>query len=288
MTATLHVDEVNEKVRRSVAKSGSVPSLAEIQEVFQKAVLTGDENILRHICDSSRTDRQVLLGVYKNAYILRLIEVVRGDHPLLAAYLGDDAFEELVRTYIANHPSRTPNARWVAGELPEFLKTQAPYCEHPEVHDLACLEFALNMAFDAVDDPVVDLAALAGFSPETWGALAFVPHPSVQRLDLVSNAAEIWLALKSEEVPPVAELNGELDRIIVWRDGVVPKLRQLADEEAMMWDEAAKGVSFGALCELCAVFDDPGSAPLRAAGYLNNWLGTGMLTRAAMIKQQEC
>ncbi len=288
MTAALQLDEANEEVHRADAKPGQAPSLAEIQAIFQQAVLSQDVSLLSFICDSSRTDRQVLLGVYQNAYILRLVEVVRGDHPMLAAYLGDEVFDEMVRAYVAKHPSRTPNARWVACRLPDFLKTQSPYREHAEVHELARLEFSLNMAFDAVDAAVIDLGNLAVFAPETWGALTFVPHPSAQRLDLVSNAAEIWLALKSEEAPPDAELSGSVDephRLIVWRDGVVPKFRELKAEEAMMWDEAVKGMSFGTLCELCAVFDDPETAPLRAAGYLNSWLGTGMLSGATLTGQ---
>lgn len=284
MTATAFLGEVEQSSSNSLEQRGEAPTLAEIQAIFQQAVLTQDTSILEHICDSSRTGRNVLLGVYQNAYFLRLVEVVRSDHPLLASYLGDEAFDDMARAYIAQHPSRTPNARWVANGLPEFLETVPPYSEHPEIHELAQLEFALNIAFDASDEPVIDLASLGSFPPESWGALQFVPHPSAQRIDFASNAADIWLALKSDEEPPQVTKGETTDRLIAWREGVMPKFRRLSAEEAMMWDEAAKGAAFGALCELCAVFDDPDNAPLRAASYLNSWLSSGMLSEAALCE----
>ena len=33
--------------------------------------------------------------------------------------------------------------------------------------------------------------------------------------------------------------------------------RELPAEEAMMWDEAAKGIPFGVLCSMLATYDDP-------------------------------
>jgi hypothetical protein len=59
-------------------------------------------------------------------------------------------------------------------------------------------------------------------------------------------------------------------------------VRALSPEEAMMWDEAAKGVPFGRLCELAAVYDDPDTAPLRAAQHLKGWIGSGALSAASL------
>jgi hypothetical protein len=47
----------------------------------------------------------------------------------------------------------------------------------------------------------------------------------------------------------------------------------------MMWVEAGKGVRFADLCTMLAVYNDPRSAPARAAGFLKTWLDAGLLTR---------
>jgi len=98
-------------------------SLKELQDRFQRALLEGDDGILALIPNSPKETRENLLDVYRNAYVLRLIEFVEHDHECLHAYLGDEGFDTMARAYIEAHPSDQPNARWFARHLPES------YCE---------------------------------------------------------------------------------------------------------------------------------------------------------------
>jgi hypothetical protein len=144
------------------------------------------------------------------------------------------------------------------------------------------LERALNDAFDAADGPVLKLEALAAVAPEDWSALRFRAHPSAARIDLCTNAADIWIALKDERTPPAAtqSSSGSPARLIVWRQDLIPKFRDMPDEEAMMWDEAAAGAPFGVICEMLSFRADPGSAPLRAATLLQGWIACGLIGEA--------
>jgi hypothetical protein len=252
--------------------------LARQQSEFQRAILTGGDSILAEIPDSPREKRETLFGVYRYAYSSRLVEAMRNDHKLLHIYLGDEMFDEMGHAYVAANPSQSANLRWFSGQLPEFLKSVAPYSKHPVLSDLAALEKALNDAFDAKEAPVVGLADMAGFAPEAWVGLTFKPHPSAQRLDLSTNAAAVWLALKADEDPPKPVLLEEPGRLLVWRQDVTPMFHQLSAEEAMMWDEAATGIPFGVLCSMLATYDDPDGAAARGAGYLHGWVTAGLLT----------
>ncbi len=248
--------------------------------MFQEAILKGGDDILKLIPPNAHTNAQVLFGVYRNAYVGRLVEIIGADHPLTAMYLGDDAFGDLARSYVAAHPSTTQNARWVSRHLTEFARQTPRFAPHRQVGDLIAIEAALNTAFDAADAEPVTIATLQQTPPEQWDMLVFTPHPSAQRLTLSSNALDLWLALKEDaEVPEAAEGSGEL---LVWRQDASPMLRPLSAEEAMMWTEAAKGVRFGVLCEMLATFDDPDNAALRAAQYLQGWLLSGALAGAAV------
>jgi hypothetical protein len=256
------------------------PSLSELQGMFQEAILKGGDDILKLIPPNSHTNAQVLFGVYRNAYVGRLVEIIGADHPLTAMYLGDDAFGDLARSYVAAHPSTTQNARWVSRHLTEFARQTPRFAPHRQVGDLIAIEAALNTAFDAADAEPVTIAALQQTPPEQWDMLVFTPHPSAQKLTLSSNALDLWLALKDDaEVPEAEEGSVEL---LVWRQEASPMLRPLGAEEAMMWTEAAKGVRFGVLCEMLATFDDPDNAALRAAQYLQGWLLSGALAGAAV------
>lgn len=247
------------------------------QAEFQRGILSGDDAVLAEILDSPREKRETLFGVYRYAYGSRLVEAVRNDHELLHLYLGDEMFDEMGHAYVRAHTSEHPNLRWYSRGLPDFLRSAEPYSDHPALSDLASLERALNDAFDARDDAVVELADMAGFAPEAWSGLRFRPHPTATRLDLATNAAAIWLALKNDETPPEAAALEEPARLLIWRQDATPMFRELSGEEAMMWDEAVNGISFGVLCEMLATYDDPDGAAGRGAGYLHGWISSGLL-----------
>lgn len=258
--------------------------LADLQALFQRAILEGDNDILKAIPNSPRENNETLFGVYRNAYVLRLIEILQGDFTQLHAYLGDDDFEKIARAYIAAHPSRVRSARWFGAQLSEFLRATKPFDRRPVLADLAALEIALNTAFDAADAPVVAMAELASVAPDDWANLVFTPHPSVQRIELLTNAAAIWIAMVGEEPVPRAVKSKNGVKVLVWRQDAMPKFRVLKDEETMMWTEAAKGVRFSVLCELAAAFDDPDTAAMRAATYLSSWVQSANLSSAKVAK----
>jgi len=201
------------------------------QADFQRGILAGDDSVLAEILDSPKEKRETLFGVYRYAYGSRLIEALRNDHELLHAYLGDEMFDEMGHAYVKARPSENPNMRWFSQGLPDFLRSCAPYSDHPVLADLAALEKALNDAFDGRDGAVLTLADVAAFEPEIWKDLTFTAHPTAARLDLVTNAPAIWRALKADETPPDAAMLDEPTRILVWRQDNTPLFRELPPEK---------------------------------------------------------
>jgi len=252
-------------------------SLQELQDTFQRGILAGDDAILAEVNDSAKEQRKVLFGVYRNAYVARLAEILDDDYEQLHAYLGDQGFAMLVKAYIAANPSNQRSARWFGRHLPTFVRESETYAKHPEVAELAQLEKALADAFDGPDAEPLGIDALVALAPEAWPRLVFRPHPAAIRLTFKTNAADIWSALKSETAPPKPKHLLEPQAIVVWRQEFMARFRPLSPEEAMMWDEAAKGVRFGVLCEMVATFAGEDEAELRAATYLKNWIDMGML-----------
>ncbi len=256
-------------------------TLAELQDLFQRAVMDGDDAILAGIPGNGRTTSDVLLGVYRYAYRARLTEILAADHPHLKRLMGADAFKALADVYITAHPSDTPNVRWFSRKLPNFLKETEPFSKRKELAEIAELEHSLALAFDAADQTHLTLEALQSIAPEAWADLQFESHPSVARLNFNTNAYASWLALENDRDPPATIALDRPQRLLVWRKGLSARVRDLTDEEAMMWDEAMRGVAFGRLCELLATFDDPETAPMRAAQYLQSWIAAGLLVAHA-------
>jgi hypothetical protein len=256
--------------------------LKDFQDRFQRAILNGDDAILSDIPDGPRETKTNLLGIYRDAYVLRLIEVVGNDHELLKRYVGEEQFGDMARAYIESCPSNHPNARWFAHRLPEFLRTRDPYAGRPVLAELAALERALNDAFDGADAPVLSMADLGSIPAEIWARLSFVRHPTASRLDVATNVGAIWTALKAGEEPPPPAPCDDGGRILVWRYATTAMFRALNAEEAMAWDEMGRGKRFGDLCQMLAIFDDPPSASARAAGILKTWLDAGALSEVVL------
>lgn len=264
----------------TVTRHVAALSLSDIQDRLQRAILDGDDAILELICDNSRTSRGTLFGVYRNAYAWRLVAVLANEYPLLRKYVGDADFEKVARRFIAAHPSRSQNARWFGAKLPTFLLAEPAQLEMIE---LAAIEKAISVAFDATDAPVIGVADLVQFPADVWGQLRFKLHPSVEVLDLASNALAIWTALKDDEALPEVPDTPVARCVVVWRQDATPRVREMGAEERMMWIEAGRGTRFDALCEMTATFDDPDTAATRAAGYLQGWLLSEMLTSVSSV-----
>ncbi|MCC7253642.1 DNA-binding domain-containing protein [Hyphomicrobium sp.] len=261
----------------------SPPTLREIEAQLQAAILTGDDTVLAALADGAHASRDTLLGVYRQAYTARLIEVLMSDYPLLRSYVGDVVFRELAHSFIAAHPSRSQNVRWFGTPFPEFLKEQGSAAKHPALAEIAAIERSVSDAFDCIDAPVLGFDDLAAYPPEEWARLTFSLHPSVTFMPAATNAFHIWKALNEQETPPRGVCLPIPEHVVVWRYGATPKVRLMMEEEAMIGREARRGASFGTLCEMLAIYADPDSAPARAAGYLQAWLTNEMLTSAKVV-----
>ncbi len=248
------------------------PSLADIQSNFKSAILHGDKKFEAHIAKPARGTKAMALGIYQDAYKMRLTDFLSNDYELLREYLGDTQFAEMALTYIAKHPSQHPNARWFSKHLANFLLSYSPFEHHPEIQELAALELALNSAFDAPEAEALNLTQLATLNPEIFSALKLQMHLSSSRLTFKQNTTSIWSALKCETHPPKPHMLDTDQQILVWRQGVDSRFRLLGDEEAMAFDVCKDGASFSTMCEMLAFREFPETAAERAAGYLRGWI----------------
>lgn len=261
------------------------PSLHELQAQMQAAILGDSDAILASIDDGAHAPRHTLLGVYRHAYMARLVEVLGNEYPFVRRYVGEDEFAKLARAFVTAHPSRTQNARWVGKAFPEYLEHHHTTAPRTEIAELASIERAVSDAFDSADAVALGFDDLAAFAPDDWENLTFALHPSVTLLYGGTNAFDLWKAMKDEVPPPAIEQLPDMQHYVVWRQGTMPKVRAMPYEEAMMCNEAAHGARFGALCQMLATFDDVENAPVRAAQYLRGWIESELLTSAQLAER---
>jgi hypothetical protein len=250
--------------------------LAKLQANFQAYLYEGEKNAAfkKEIIDDQIIGATKRLGIYYDAYRLRIIEALISTYPKLHVLLGDDLFDNVARAYIDQYPSTYRNMRWVGDQMVVHLADMLP--QHPIAAELASFEWALGLAFDAHDASMLRMQDIADIPPEAWGNLTFELHPSVQLLDLHLNVIPIWQAFDKEEMPPVVE---KIDHpCLVWRSNLNSHYRSLETIEYLAIKQIKAGASFGDLCEnLYATLED--AATQQAAHYLAGWLEAGLISK---------
>ncbi len=217
------------------------------------------------------------LDIYANMYFFRLLGVLRDDYPNLAKLLGDDHFHNLVTDYLAACPSDNPSIRHVGGRLADFLAGHDFGRRFPGAADLARLEWARGLAFDAADAGELAAGDLAAVPPERWGALRLALSPSFRIAALDTAAHALWQALERGEERPVME--PAATEVLVWRRGFSVYHRPAGREEAALLRRVQAGAPFGEICERLAASQGDGEPAVRAAfALLSTWIEQGMLT----------
>ncbi|MDB5985595.1 MAG: hypothetical protein JWR16_648 [Nevskia sp.] len=247
----------------------AAPLLAPLQSRMQSFLLQGGADLRALVVADDIADAQTRLGIYADAYRLRLLEVLRGDYPVLFELLGAESFEGVGRGYIAAHPSDTPSLRWFGRHLAEHLRAVQP--QRPELADLAAFEWSQGEVFDAPDASVLPLAAMTQIAPAAWGEMRVLLHPSARHLQLRSNAAALVGAHgKSQPLPQTQSTPAET--WLLWRQQHMIHWRALGVAEAAALDAVRTHLGFGDLCERLCEWIEPEEVAMVAAGMLKRWI----------------
>jgi len=254
--------------------------LKRVQDDFQNFLLRADAAVEAHVVGTERVPVATRLGIYGDAYRARLVEALQANFPALTRLLGEAEFDTLGTAYVRAHDSPFFSIRYYGNALAEFLANDPEYAAAPVLSELARWEWAMTEVFDAADAAPIDPDALAGVSPEGWADLCFDWHPSVRRLELSWNAPQIWRAVTSDAEPPAADLHSEPVQWLLWRHDLHTYFRSLSTPEAAALDAARANEPFGEVCVLLCSHCAEEEAPAQAAGFLRDWIGSGLITAA--------
>jgi hypothetical protein len=255
--------------------------LPRIQGDFQNYLLGGDSaQIEQHVVGTQKVPVATRLGIYADGYLSRLIEALEANFPILSKLLGEADFGALGTAYVRSHDSPFFSIRYYGDGLAGFLAADPAYSGAPVLADLARWEWAMTEVFDAADAEPIATDALARVAPESWAGLRLDWHPSVRRLALAWNAPQIWKAVSDDAEPPEVALSAEPVEWVLWRQDLRTYFRSLQAAEAAALDAAREGQPFGEMCALLSQQLGESEAPAKAAGFLRNWIESGLIIAA--------
>jgi len=249
-------------------------ALAELQRGFAARVLRADatDRFAAAIVGSAAAGSDERLHVYEHAYRARLVEVLGNDFPSLRALAGDEAFDRLANEYVAATPSHHFNVRWYGARLAAFLRGAEQWREVPGLADMAALEWAIGLSFDAADEGHVDVDEVARIAPEQWATMGLRLHAAIQRLELRCNVGEIRRAIDHRQDAPALRDLGIAQAWIVSRQEQTVRYRRLDADEAAALDAAANDASFADICDVLCQWHEPDEVALRAATLFRAWV----------------
>lgn len=264
-------------------------SLADLQTALQQYLLDQTNNIDEQktnvftindfTMETPNFSRAERLGIYHEAYRLRLIDALRNDFPALELALGKDIFSQVVSEYIDVHPSQHPSLRWLGEKLPEFLRMHDEWKNQPAIYELADFEWAQATAFDAANTDLATLDDVRALQNTQWLSLQLEFQPALQLISCYTNASEIWNALIKDETRIDTQIEIESQDWLIWRDDLQVVYRAISKPESWCLQTFKDNKTFSDVCEgLCEWFPAE-EVPMKAAQYLQQWLHNGLIAK---------
>lgn len=252
--------------------------LHQLQQRFQDYLVGGAEDIEADIISSANALAEHRLGVYYNAYRIRLIDCLAIDYSALEKMLGREAFENLALEYLQHYPSTHPSVRWFGDKLPTYMREVYAGDEAEFLCELVDYEWAQTNVFDAANNPsLVRLEDIANIPADAWPELTFAFIPALRWLDLHWNVAAIENALDNDSDVPAQQRSEYPLRWLLWRNQMKTHWRSLDVHEAWAIEQAGLGANFAAICEGLLEWVDEAQVALVAAGFMKQWVSDRLL-----------
>lgn len=225
------------------------------------------------------------LAIYRDMYVLRLIEVLETDFSTVAKFMGADEFAEFIKAYLQVHPSRSYNLNLLSDNVPAFIQTTTNLKfskDTPKIdrraflYDLARLELAIAQVFVANESPVLTADAIAQIAPESWENAKLKPVSALQLLAFRYPVNAYIQAVYDEE--PIPKLTRKDTYVVVYRHEYKVWRVELTQTAYSLLKDLVEGQSLG---EAIAVA--MGDSPRRAAAlqkrvfqWFQEWIADGL------------
>ena len=139
--------------------------------------------------------------IYRDQYLMRMLEALAGDYPVLHGFLGEQRFLALVTDYVQVYPSRSYTLNRLGGHFPEFVGQCGWLPRRRVLAELARLELALCQVFDEVETRPIGPADIEGRPADSWNRARLIPIAALRLLELSYPVSDLLDAPASPRAP---------------------------------------------------------------------------------------
>ncbi|WP_430390796.1 HvfC/BufC family peptide modification chaperone [Dyella sp. 20L07] len=249
-----------------------------LQLQLTKAMLAYTQPHLDELRDDDVCDARSRFAIYHQGYRIRLRDALRAEFPGLVLMTGA-RFVTLVDSYIDAHPSHHFNIRWHGKELAAFLGDVTPWRDHPELSEMAQLDWAISTAFDAADESPLNTTDLAQLPPEGWSELRLHPLKHLRILTTTCNVDVFRRAADRGQRRPSLRRLRQSRHLMIWRPAWDVRYRAVEADELQALDGMLLGEPFAQLCERMTAQQSTTTSLPRMVTLLSRWLSEGLVGR---------
>lgn len=213
------------------------------------------------------------LAIYQQGYRARLVECLADDYPALKYALGNEAFETLAQSYIAEHPSESAT-------LNAYGRHMATFCLRAELEagaffaELARLEWALVEAVHAELSPALALEDLEGLSSDRFSNARLVPSATLRLLCFDYPVNDYYAAFRQGLAVEVPEPSPSA--VVVYRRELTLWRHDLSPPAALLLAAlVANETLAAALAKLEAL---PDLAAADVMSWFRSWIADGLFS----------
>jgi hypothetical protein len=252
-------------------------SLRELQEKFKAYILNENADILNINVISTKSANAIeRIDIYKEGYVLRLLEIMEKDFPIFRQIVGEDFFKKIACGYIERYPSYHFSICMFSRHLSKYLLEMG---YEPYLSEIVTFEWALSCALDALDAPQIGVDYLSTVAPESWPDIQFTFHPSLELYEFDFNVPQVVYAHMTHQ-ETIPEINREESKggWIIWRYALSSYFESVTPAQVGMIQAIREEKTFAELCEgLCQWLPEEEVAQFAAAS-LRNWLEKGVFS----------
>jgi hypothetical protein len=221
--------------------------------------------------------------IYRRGYHSRLIECLVDDYPATQHALGEPAFEDLCRAYIARFPSTGPSLNYFGRGMSGFVREgmPEPFSVRAFTADLTSLEWAIVEVIHAASDPPLTSDGLLRVPADGWATVRLDATPALRLLRFSHPVNDYFRAFRADESPAIPE--PAASATVVYRSGPTIWRMDLTDPMVGVLSALVGGEPLGeALARAEASMSDLGEdeVALRVTTWFREWVGHGLFVRA--------
>ncbi len=222
-----------------------MPSLAEAQTGFARAVLDADKGVPEGVRSHLRARPEKRFAVYRNNIFASLTDVLQGRFAVVSRLLGEEFFHATAKAYITVNPPVSPVLMRYGATFAEFLDGFEPVSDVPYLSDVARLEWAWSEAYHAGDRVPVGVEEFRQAPPGRADELILTLHPSVHVLRSRYPVVTILSAHGGEDEPEAIDAGAGGEDALIVRPALSVEVRRLPAGGAAFIAALAAGQTLG-------------------------------------------